>query len=147
MLAARLDGFDRAQMRALADSLRNKWKTAVIVLRRREDSNVSIISAVTKDLTAKVHAGKLAGAVAKAVGGKGGGRPGHGRSRRQGSGRARTGAALKDVEACCSEPLRSWQSPYRAATRKRLTTLIRCVVIVGAGPTGLACAIELSGAA
>ena len=30
---------------------------------------------VTKDLTAKVHAGKLAGAVAQAVGGKGGGRP------------------------------------------------------------------------
>ncbi len=38
-------------------------------------SNVSIVSAVTKDLTAKVHAGKLAGAVAQAVGGKGGGRP------------------------------------------------------------------------
>jgi alanyl-tRNA synthetase len=36
---------------------------------------VSIISAVTKDLTAKVHAGKLVGAVAQAVGGKGGGRP------------------------------------------------------------------------
>jgi alanyl-tRNA synthetase len=36
---------------------------------------VAIISAVTKDLTAKVHAGKLAGAVAQAVGGKGGGRP------------------------------------------------------------------------
>ena len=36
---------------------------------------MSIVSAVTKDLTAKVHAGKLAGAVAQAVGGKGGGRP------------------------------------------------------------------------
>ncbi len=75
VLAARLDGFDRTQMRALADALRNKWKTAVIVLAGVEDSNVAIISAVTKDLTAKVHAGKLAGAVAKAVGGKGGGRP------------------------------------------------------------------------
>jgi alanyl-tRNA synthetase len=75
VLAARLDGFDRAQMRQLADSLRNKWKTAVIVLAAAEDANVSIISAVTKDLTSKVHAGKLAGAVAQAVGGKGGGRP------------------------------------------------------------------------
>ena len=75
VLAARLDGFDRTQMRALADALRNKWKTAVIVLAGVEDSNVAIITAVTKDLTAKVHAGKLAGAVAKAVGGKGGGRP------------------------------------------------------------------------
>ena len=63
------------QLRALADSLRNKWKTAVVVLASAEDSNVSIVSAVTKDLTAKVHAGKLAGAVAQAVGGKGGGRP------------------------------------------------------------------------
>jgi alanyl-tRNA synthetase len=36
---------------------------------------VSLISAVTKDLTSKVHAGKLVGSVAQAVGGKGGGRP------------------------------------------------------------------------
>ncbi len=75
VLAARVDGLDRQQMRALADSLRNKWKSAVIVLASAEDSNVAIVSAVTKDLTAKVHAGKLAGAVAQAVGGKGGGRP------------------------------------------------------------------------
>jgi alanyl-tRNA synthetase len=75
VLAARLDGMDRLQLRALADSLRNKWKTAVVVLASAEDSTVSIISAVTKDLTAKVHAGKLVGAVAQAVGGKGGGRP------------------------------------------------------------------------
>jgi len=75
VLAGRVDGLDRQQMRALADSLRNKWKTAVIVLASAEDSAISIVSAVTKDLTAKVHAGKLAGAVAQAVGGKGGGRP------------------------------------------------------------------------
>jgi alanyl-tRNA synthetase len=75
VLAARLDGMDRLQLRALADSLRNKWKTAVVVLASAEDSTVSIISAVTKDLTAKVHAGKLVGMVAQAVGGKGGGRP------------------------------------------------------------------------
>jgi alanyl-tRNA synthetase len=75
VLAARVDGMDRARMRALADNFRNKWKTAVIVLAAAEDSNVAIVSAVTKDLTAKVHAGKLAGAVAQAVGGKGGGRP------------------------------------------------------------------------
>jgi len=75
ILAARVDGMDRQQLRALADSLRNKWKTAVVVLSSAEDSNVAIISAVTKDLTSKVHAGKLVGAVAQAVGGKGGGRP------------------------------------------------------------------------
>ncbi|MGO9257702.1 MAG: alanine--tRNA ligase [Bryobacteraceae bacterium] len=75
VLAARLDGMDRQQMRSLADSLRNRWKSAVVVLASVEEGGVSIVSAVTKDLTAKVHAGKLAGAVAQAVGGKGGGRP------------------------------------------------------------------------
>ncbi len=75
VLAARVDGLDRAQLRTLVDSLRNKWKSAVVVLATAEDSNIAIVSGVTKDLTAKVHAGKLAGAVAQAVGGKGGGRP------------------------------------------------------------------------
>jgi alanyl-tRNA synthetase len=75
VLAARLDGMERQQLRTLVDALRNKWKSAVVVLASSEDSNVSIVTAVTKDLTGKVHAGKLAGALAQAVGGKGGGRP------------------------------------------------------------------------
>ncbi|MEP7366259.1 MAG: alanine--tRNA ligase [Acidobacteriota bacterium] len=75
VLAAQADSLDRAQMRTLADALRNKWKTGVVVLASAADGQVAIITAVTKDLTAKVHAGKLAGAVAQAVGGKGGGRP------------------------------------------------------------------------
>jgi alanyl-tRNA synthetase len=75
VLSARVDGMDRAQMRNMADALRNKWGSGVVVLAAAGDGNVAIIAAVTKDLTAKVHAGKLAGAVAQAVGGKGGGRP------------------------------------------------------------------------
>jgi alanyl-tRNA synthetase len=75
VLAARIDGMDRQQMRSLADSLRNKWKSAAVVLVSGEEGNVSIVAAVTKDLTAKVQAGKLVGAVAQTVGGKGGGRP------------------------------------------------------------------------
>jgi alanyl-tRNA synthetase len=75
VLAAQVDGFDRQQLRTLVDSLRNKWKTAVVVLATIEDGSIAIVSGVTKDLTAKVHAGKLAGSVAQAVGGKGGGRP------------------------------------------------------------------------
>jgi alanyl-tRNA synthetase len=47
----------------------------VVVLASAEDSSVAIVSAVTKDLTAKVHAGKLAGWLAQTLGGKGGGRP------------------------------------------------------------------------
>ncbi len=75
VLAARVDDLDRAQMRNLADSLRNKWKSCVVVLASARNGTIAIVSAVTKDLAGKVHAGKLAGALAQAVGGKGGGRP------------------------------------------------------------------------
>ena len=75
VLAAQVMGMDRAQLRTIVDSLRNKWKSGIVVVASAEDSNVAIITGVTKDLTSKVHAGKLAGAVAQAVGGKGGGRP------------------------------------------------------------------------
>ena len=74
-VVAQIENMDRAQMRVLADSLRNQLKPAIVVLASTEDGSVSIVSAVTKDLTQKVHAGKLAGALAQAVGGKGGGRP------------------------------------------------------------------------
>jgi alanyl-tRNA synthetase len=75
VLCAFVEGLDRAQMRNLADELRNKWKTAAIVLASGTEGDVAIVAAVTKDLTKSLHAGKLAGAVAQAVGGKGGGRP------------------------------------------------------------------------
>jgi alanyl-tRNA synthetase len=75
VVAARLEDMDRQQMRALADSLRNQWKSAVVVLASVADGAVAIVSAVTKDLTGKVHAGKLTSAAAQAMGGKGGGRP------------------------------------------------------------------------
>ena len=75
VLVARVAGLDRQQMRSLADALRNQWKSAVLVLASTEGGSVSIVSAVTKDLTGKVQAGKLVSALAQAVGGKGGGRP------------------------------------------------------------------------
>jgi alanyl-tRNA synthetase len=74
-VAAQVDGLDRQQMRMLADGLRNKWKSGVVVLASVEDSGVAIVAAVTKDLTSKVQAGKLVGTLALAMGGKGGGRP------------------------------------------------------------------------
>jgi alanyl-tRNA synthetase len=75
VLAARVDGFDRAQLRTLVDSLRNKWKTAVVVLAAADDSDIAIVSGVTKDLISKVQAGKLVQQIALGTGGKGGGRP------------------------------------------------------------------------
>ena len=76
VIAAKIDGLDRKQMRLLADSLRNKIQSGVVVLGAAEDGHVALISAVTKDLAGKrVHAGKLVGALAQTVGGRGGGRP------------------------------------------------------------------------
>ncbi len=76
VIAAAVEGLDRAQMRSLADSLRNKIQSGVVVLGTSRNGQVALISAVTKDLAGKkVHAGKLVGKVAEAVGGRGGGRP------------------------------------------------------------------------
>ncbi len=75
VLTARVDGLDRAQMRELADKLRNKWGSAVVLLAAADNGSVALLCAVTKDLTAKVHAGKIIGEVAQALGGRGGGRP------------------------------------------------------------------------
>ena len=75
VIAAKIDGLDRKQMRSLADTLRNKIQSGVVVLGAANDGNVALISAVTKDLAGKrIHAGKLVGAVAQTVGGRGGGR-------------------------------------------------------------------------
>ena len=76
VVSAKVDGLDRNQMRSLADSLRNKIGSGVVVLASTTNGNIALISAVTKDLAGKkVHAGKLVGAVAQEVGGRGGGRP------------------------------------------------------------------------
>jgi alanyl-tRNA synthetase len=66
---------DREGMRALVDSLRQKLGSGVVALGMSDDGKVALIAGVTKDLTAKVHAGKLIQALAKQVGGSGGGRP------------------------------------------------------------------------
>jgi alanyl-tRNA synthetase len=64
------------QLRAQADRLRQKARSAVVVLGWTEEGKVGLLAAVTEDLTKKgVAAGKLIGEVAKVVGGKGGGRP------------------------------------------------------------------------
>ncbi len=75
VVTEKLEGLDRAQLRTVADSLRNRYGSAVIVLASVNDSEVAIVSAVSKDLTQKIQAGKLVGDLAKAMGGKGGGRP------------------------------------------------------------------------
>ncbi|MBV9444193.1 MAG: alanine--tRNA ligase, partial [Acidobacteriaceae bacterium] len=75
VLAERVEGLDSKQLRTIADALRNKWGSSVIVIASVQDSGISIVSAVSKDLTGKVQAGKLVSEVAQATGGRGGGRP------------------------------------------------------------------------
>ncbi|HEV3421053.1 MAG TPA: alanine--tRNA ligase [Candidatus Acidoferrum sp.] len=65
----------REGLRQLVDSLRQKLGSGVVALGMPDDGKVALIAGVTKDLTAKVHAGKLIQALAKQVGGSGGGRP------------------------------------------------------------------------
>jgi len=75
VLAAEVENVDRDGLRQLVDSLRQKLGSGVIALGMPDDGKVALIVAVTKDLTAKIHAGKLIQALAKQVGGSGGGRP------------------------------------------------------------------------
>ena len=77
VLAQRVDGLEKAQMRELVDSLRGKLGSGVVVLGAADSAagKVSLIVGVTKDLTARVQAGKVVGLLAAKVGGKGGGRP------------------------------------------------------------------------
>lgn len=64
------------ELRAMTDFLRDKLQSGVVVLAAVSDGRVQLVAAATKDLTARgVHAGNLVRAVARAVGGGGGGRP------------------------------------------------------------------------
>jgi alanyl-tRNA synthetase len=75
VLATRADVADPKALREVADQLRDKLRSAVIVLAGVEGEKIALVSMVTPDLTGKYNAGKIVGEVAKAVGGKGGGRP------------------------------------------------------------------------
>ncbi|MEW5905032.1 MAG: alanine--tRNA ligase [Pseudomonadota bacterium] len=75
VLAAKLDGADAATLRETMDKLKDKLKSAVILLATVADGKVSLAAGVTADQTAKVKAGELVNFVAGQVGGKGGGRP------------------------------------------------------------------------
>ncbi|WP_420476544.1 alanine--tRNA ligase [Noviherbaspirillum sp. ST9] len=75
VLAATLNGADIPALRETMDKLKDKLKTAAIVLAAVNEGKVSLIAGVTSDATAKVKAGELVNFVAQQVGGKGGGRP------------------------------------------------------------------------
>jgi alanyl-tRNA synthetase len=75
VLAAILEGADATALRETLDKLKDKLKSAAIVLASTGEGKVSLIAGVTADLTGKLKAGELVNFVAQQVGGKGGGRP------------------------------------------------------------------------
>ncbi|NQW93379.1 MAG: alanine--tRNA ligase, partial [Polaromonas sp.] len=74
VLAAKLEGADAKTLRDTMDKLKDKLKTAVIVLAAIDGDKVQIAAGVTADSVGKVKAGELVNFVAQQVGGKGGGK-------------------------------------------------------------------------
>jgi alanyl-tRNA synthetase len=75
VLAAMLDGADAHALRQTMDQLKNKLKTAAIVLATVADGKVQLAAGVTADAVGRIKAGELVNFVAGQVGGKGGGKP------------------------------------------------------------------------
>ena len=75
VVAGRIDGLDPDGLRALADTLRDRLGSGVVCVGSAVDGKVSLVAAVTRDLTKRFPAGKLVQEVAQAAGGRGGGRP------------------------------------------------------------------------
>jgi alanyl-tRNA synthetase len=75
VVAGRIDGLDADGLRALADTLRDRLGSGIVCVAGVVDGKVSLVAAVTRDLTKRFPAGKLVQEVAQAAGGRGGGRP------------------------------------------------------------------------
>lgn len=103
ILAALLEGADAKVLRETLDQLKNKLKTAAIVLASVQDGKVQLAAGVTADTIAKVKAGDLVNHVAQQVGGKGGGKPDMAMA--GGTDPKGLSVALKSVQAWVSERL------------------------------------------
>ena len=103
VVAATIEGSDAKLLRETVDKLKDKLKSAAIVLASVADGKVTLIAGVTADLTSKVKAGELVNQVAQQVGGKGGGRPDMAQA--GGTDPAALPQALKSVPAWVGERL------------------------------------------
>ena len=70
-----VSGLDPGALRLMADQLRDRLGSGVVVLASDNDGKAALTVAVTSDLTGRVHAGALIDTLASIVGGRGGGRP------------------------------------------------------------------------
>jgi len=76
LIARQVDGVDKASLRSLADTLKSRLQSGIIVLAAPlEDGKVALVASVTPDLTKKAPAGQIVKKLAPIVGGGGGGRP------------------------------------------------------------------------
>jgi len=103
LLVTKLDGADAKTLRDTMDKLKDKMKSAVIVLAAVDGEKVNIAAGVTADNTGKVKAGEMANFVAQQVGGKGGGKPDMAMA--GGSDAAALPKALASVQAWVTERL------------------------------------------
>lgn len=74
VIVQKLEGVETKSLRTMVDDLKNQFENAIVVFGSVADDKVNLIVGVTKDLSSKVDAGELVGAMAQQVGGKGGGR-------------------------------------------------------------------------
>jgi alanyl-tRNA synthetase len=100
-----LDGANAKALRETVDRLRDKLKSCVLVLGTAQEGKVSLIAAVTPDLTGRIKAGDLVSHVASQVGGKGGGKPELAQA--GGTQPERLPAALEEVKSWVADRLAS----------------------------------------
>ncbi|SEA15047.1 alanine--tRNA ligase [Variovorax sp. YR216] len=105
VLAAKLDGADAKTLRETMDKLKDKLKTAAIVLAAVDGAKVQLAAGVTSDTMGKVKAGELVNFVAQQVGGKGGGKPDMAMA--GGTDAAGVPAALQSVQGWVAERLQA----------------------------------------
>jgi alanyl-tRNA synthetase len=74
-LTSVVDQLDKASLRNLADELKSRIGRGVVVLATSDPDRVSLVAAITSNLTPGLHAGKMVKEIASLVGGGGGGRP------------------------------------------------------------------------
>ena len=101
VLAARLDGADAKTLRDTMDKLKDKLKTAAIVLAAVDGAKVQIAAGVTADSMGRIKAGELVNFVAQQVGGKGGGKPDMAMA--GGTDASKLAGALQSVQAWVAE--------------------------------------------
>jgi alanyl-tRNA synthetase len=101
VLVSQVDGVDAKQLRDIADQLKEKLGSGVVVLASAGESNVNLVASVSPDLTGRYHAGNIIKELARMVGGGGGGRPDFAQA--GGKEPAKIAAALKRAEELIRE--------------------------------------------